>query len=179
MNLSTSDLCDTRADIQSCQLQCMSFGRRPAFAGFIHTVRYNAGMNIIKRVANHPAHDQVLVIDGAGSRAFALFGDRMAEIVLRNGWAGVVVNGVIRDSEEIDAMEIGVKALGTAPNRPSLAGEGTSDITVTFGGVSFIPSRRLVADRDGVVVLPEGLTEADIPVADAIAATAAYLAGSS
>jgi regulator of RNase E activity RraA len=98
------------------------------------------------------------------------------KIVLRNGWAGVVANGVIRDSEEIDAMEIGVKALGTAPNRPSLAGEGTSDITVTFGGVSFIPSRRLVADRDGVVVLPEGcLTEADIPVADAIAADRADL----
>jgi regulator of RNase E activity RraA len=97
------------------------------------------------------------------------------KIVLRNGWAGVVANGVIRDSEEIDAMEIGVKAHGTAPNRPSLAGEGTSDITVTFGGVSFIPGRRLVADRDGVVVLPEGLTEADIPVADAIAADRADL----
>ena len=97
------------------------------------------------------------------------------KIVLRNGWAGVVANGVIRDSEEIDAMEIGVKALGTAPNRPSLAGEGTSDITVTFGGVSFIPGRRLVADRDGVVVLPEGLTEADIPVAYAIAADRADL----
>ncbi|MGY4335695.1 RraA family protein [Bradyrhizobium sp. LM2.9] len=89
------------------------------------------------------------------------------------------MNGVIRDCEEIDAMDIGVKALGTVPNRPSLAGEGTSDITVTFGEVSFIPGRRLVADRDGLVVLPEGLTEADIPVADAIAATAAYLAGSS
>lgn len=179
MNLKTSDLCDARADIRSCQLQFMSFGRRPAFAGFIRTVRYNDGINIVKQVANQPAHDQVLVIDGDGTRSFALFGDRMAEIVLRNGWAGVVVNGVIRDSEEINALDIGVKALGTVPNRPSLAGEGACDITVTFGGISFIPGRRLVADRDGVVVLPEGLTEADIPVADAIAATAAYLAGSS
>jgi regulator of ribonuclease activity A len=96
---------------------------------------------------------------------------------VRNGWAGVVVNGVIRDCVEIAGMDIGVKALGTVPRRAIVGGSGEVDVPVHFGGITFSPGARLVADEDGVIVLPPGLTESNIRVADAIAATAKYAAG--
>jgi regulator of ribonuclease activity A len=93
--------------------------------------------------------------------------------------AGVVIHGAIRDGHEIDGMDIGVKALGTVPKRGERTGAGERDVAVSFGGVTFIPGRRLVADDDGVIVLPEGVTEADIRIDDVVAATAAYAAGPS
>lgn len=118
----------------------------------------------------------MLVIDGAGLKWRALFGDVMAGIVVRNGWAGVVVHGQIRDRAEIDMMDIGVKALGTAPRRADIGGLEEADVSVAFGGITFIPGQRLVADEDGVVVLPNGVIESDIDIATSLAATAAYVA---
>jgi regulator of ribonuclease activity A len=69
-----------------------------------------------------------------------------------------------------------VKALGTVPKRGERTGRGEVDVPVSFGGVTFVPGRRLVADDDGVIVLPEGITEAQVEVADVVAATAAYAA---
>jgi len=176
MTPKTSDLCDACADAQACALPLRGFGRRRAFAGAIRTVRCHEDIALMRDAVGRPGHGQVLVIDGGGSLARALFGDVMAEVAVRNGWAGVVVHGAIRDSVEIDAMDIGVKALGTVPRRGGRTGAGEVDVPVSFGGITFTPGHRLVADDDGVIVLPAGITEADIPVADALAATAAYAA---
>ncbi|HSV82346.1 MAG TPA: ribonuclease E activity regulator RraA [Ramlibacter sp.] len=176
-SLKTSDLCDACDDAQACALSFRGFGRRAAFAGAIRTVRYRDGISVVRDLVNQPGGGQVLVIDGAGLASGALFGDIMAGIAIRNGWAGVVVNGFIRDCAEIDAMDIGVKALGTIPKRANIAGPGELDVAVSFGGITFVPGLRLVADEDGVIVLPPGMTEDDIQVADALRATAAYAAG--
>lgn len=90
----------------------------------------------------------------------------------------MVVNGMIRDRAEIDEMNIGVKALRTIPRRADIGGRGEIDLPVHFGGITFTPGTRLVADEDGVIVLPHGLTESNIVVADAIAAIARYVTGS-
>ncbi|MFD0667401.1 ribonuclease E activity regulator RraA [Ramlibacter sp. MAHUQ-53] len=170
----TTDLCDACEDAQACALPFRGYGRRRAFAGPIRTIRCHEDIGLMRNAVNQPGNGQVLVIDGGGSVARALFGDVMAGVASRNGWAGLVINGVIRDCLEIDGMDIGVKALGTVPRRGSRDGAGEVDVPVTFGGITFIPGRRLVADEDGVIVLPEGLTEADIAVDDVVAATAAY-----
>lgn len=176
MAIKTTDLCDASADVQACELSLASFGSIRAFVGDIRTVRID-GISALRQLVNERGDGKVLVIDAAGSRTKAVFGDVMAELAVRNGWAGVVVNGMIRDVAEINTMKIGVKALGVFPRRAALAGDGEIDVPVEFGGVVFTPGRRLVADEDGVIVLPEGITEADIPVADTVAATAAYAVG--
>ena len=173
----TSDLCDAADAVQACELFFTGVGRRRAFAGPIRTFRYQGGLKALRDLVNEPGAGAVLVIDGAGMNTRALFGDVMAALAVRNGWAGVVVNGAIRDRAEIDGMDIGVKALGTVPRRADPAGGGARDVPVSFGGVTFAPGLRLVADDDGVVVLPAGATEADIDVAQALAATADYVAG--
>ena len=177
MTLKTSDLCDACDAALACSLQFRGWGTRRAFAGTIRTIRCHEDIGLMRDVVSQPGNGNVLVIDGGGSLARALFGDVMAATASRNGWAGLVINGAIRDGVEIDAMDIGVKALGTVPRRGERTGAGEIDLPVSFGGVTFTPGRRLVADDDGVIVLPDGLTENDIRVDDALAATAAYTSG--
>lgn len=177
MTIKTSDLCDACSGAQACALPFLSFGKKSTFAGDIRTVQAIEGIANLRQLVNEPGDGKVLVIDAGGLTAQAVFGDVMAERAVRNGWAGVIVNGMIRDATEINGMSIGIKALGTFPRRAGLDGGGDIDITVQFGGLVFAPGRRLVADADGVVVLPEGMTELDVPIADSVAATAAYAAG--
>ncbi len=172
----TSDLCDACDEAQACGLSFFGYGRRRAFAGAIRTIRCFEDIALMREVVNQPGLGRVLVIDGGGSFARAIFGDVMANIASRNGWAGVVINGVIRDCVEINGMDIGVKALGTFPRRGERTGKGEVDVPVQFGGITFTPGHRLVADEDGVVVLPAGITEASVDVAGALAATAVYAA---
>jgi regulator of ribonuclease activity A len=174
MTTKTADLCDACVEAAACVLPLRSYGRRRSFAGTIRTIRCHDDIALMRDAVAQPGHDQVLVIDGGGSLARALFGDVMAAIAVRNGWAGLVIHGAIRDSVEIDTMDIGVKALGTAPRRGERTGAGDVGVPVQFGGVTFTPGLRLVADEDGVIVLPAGVSEADIAVEDALAATAAY-----
>ena len=175
--MKTSDLCDACDAAQACALPFRGWGQRRAFAGNIRTIRCHEDIALMRDVVRQPGHGNVLVIDGGGSMACALFGDVMAANASRNGWAGLVIYGAIRDGVEIDAMDIGVKALGTVPNRGARTGAGEVDVPVSFGGITFTPGLRLVADEDGVIVLPPGLTERDIRIDDALAATAAYAAG--
>jgi regulator of ribonuclease activity A len=174
MTLKTSDLCDACDAALACALPWRGWGQRRAFAGTIRTIRCHEDIALMRDAVAQPGHGQVLVIDGGGSLARALFGDVMAALAVRNGWAGLVINGAIRDGAEIDAMDLGVKALGTVSKRGERTGAGEVDVPVTFGGITFTPGRRLVADDDGVIVLPAGVAESDIRVDDAIAATAAY-----
>jgi regulator of ribonuclease activity A len=151
----TADLCDARDDVRVCRSQFLSWGLRRSFAGTIRTVECVADIALIRQVLAQPGAGCVLVIEGGGSLERALFGDTMAGNVFANNWAGVVVNGAIRDVAEIDAMQIGVKALGTCPQRGSKEGGGRVDVPVTFGDVTFVPGEWLVADADGVIVLPQ------------------------
>ena len=176
MSLKTSDLCDACDQALPCALPFRGWGQRRAFAGTIRTLRVHEDIALMRDMVGSPGHGQVLVIDGGGSLARAIFGDVMAGVASRNGWAGLVINGAIRDGHEVDGMDIGVKALGTVPKRGQRTGAGEVDVPVSFGGVTFVPGRRVVADDDGVIVLPEGITEADIRVDDVVAATAAYAA---
>jgi regulator of ribonuclease activity A len=176
MTLKTSDLCDACDEALPCALPFRGWGQRRAFAGNIRTLRVHEDIALMRDMVGSPGQGQVLVIDGGGSIVRAIFGDVMAGVASRNGWAGLVINGAIRDGLEIDGMDIGVKALGTVPKRGQRTGAGEVDVPVSFGGVTFTPGCRVVADDDGVIVLPHGLTENDIQTDDVVAATAAYAA---
>jgi len=173
----TTDLCDACDDAQACALLFQSYGLRRAFTGPIRTLRIHEDIALMRDTVSQAGQGQVLVIDGGGSVARALFGDVMAELASRNGWAGLVIHGVVRDANELDGIDIGVKALGTVPKRGSRTGAGERDVPVHFGGVTFTPGDHVVVDADGVIVLPTGLTAGDIAVQDVVAATAAYAAG--
>jgi regulator of ribonuclease activity A len=155
MPVKTADLCDARDDARACHANFLGWGRRRAFEGRIRTVACRGEIALIRQLVAQPGAGCVLVIDNGGAPDCAVFGDAMAGNVLRNGWSGVVIHGVLRDVAEIDALQIGVKALGTHPRRGTVTDGGQVDVPVTFGGVTFVPGEWLVADEDGVVVVAQ------------------------
>lgn len=153
MRIATADLYDERGDeLQSLPLQLRSFGGRAAFDGPIRTVRCHEDNALVKQVLATPGNGAVLVVDGAGSVNTALMGDMIAASAVANGWAGVVINGAIRDRVAIDALDLGVKALGTNPRKSAKDGVGDVDVTIAFGGVVFRPGAHLYSDEDGILV---------------------------
>ena len=163
--MKTSDLCDALDAAQACTTQFRGLGLRRTFAGPIRTVQCCDDILEMRRIVNEPGDGCVLVVDGGGSLERAIFGDNMAALMIRNGWVGVIVNGAVRDVAEIDAMDFGVKALGTVAKRGERNGGGAVDVSVTFGGVTFVPDCWVIADDDGVIVLPQGMKPDDIDVA--------------
>jgi regulator of ribonuclease activity A len=86
-----------------------------------------------------------------------MLGDLLAAKAAANGWSGVLMYGLIRDSVEIAAMDLGVKALGTHPMKSVKNGVGERDLVVRFGGVTFVPGEYLYADEDGIVCSADAL----------------------
>lgn len=153
MDLFTTDLCDAHADaVRVVEPMFSSFGGRAAFHGRIATLKLFEDNSLVRQALESPGDDRVLVIDGGGSLRRALVGDQLAALAVKNGWAGVVVYGCIRDSRAIGEMDIGVFAIDTHPLKTVKKNVGEADIPVSFGGVTFTPGEWLYADEDGVVI---------------------------
>ena len=151
----TADLFDAHSrDCESCSVQFRQFGRRRAFAGAIRTVVCRDDNALVRRALETPSPGEVLVVDGGGSLESALLGDVMAELGRKNGWAGAIIYGAVRDSLVLADLDFGVKAIGTNPKKSGKAGTGASDITVTIGGVDFIPGHWVYTDDDGLLIFP-------------------------
>ena len=150
----TADLLDEHGDAALvCLIQFRSFGA-PSFDGAIATVHCDEDNVLVREQASQPGDGRVLVIDGGGSLRCALLGDSIAALAHGNGWAGVVVNGCVRDTVALDELGLGVKALGSNPRPSRKGGAGEVGVPVSFGAITFAPGARLVADEDGVIVLP-------------------------
>ncbi len=152
VTLKTTDLSDYHPETQACQIQFRTRGRRHAFHGQIRTVKCFEDNALLKRVVSQPAQGGVLVVDGGGSLGCALIGDIIADLAVKNGWAGAVIYGAIRDVLAIDQLDFGVKALGSSPKRSGKTGAGQLDVPVSFGGVTFVPGHWLYSDEDGILV---------------------------
>lgn len=162
MDFKTPDLCDHYENELGKQVRVVApmfqrYGGRPAFAGQIVTLKIFEDNTLVREIFNEAGHGKVLVIDGGGSLRCALVGDQLAILAQKNGWEGVVVYGCIRDSADIDGIDIGVRALNTHPQKTVKKGIGERNLAVTFGGVTFHPGEWLYADEDGVLVADKPL----------------------
>jgi regulator of ribonuclease activity A len=150
----TADLVDDiGSDVRSCDVQFRQFGGRTEFAGPITTVRCFQDNALLKLVLSQPGAGGVLVVDGDGSLHTALVGDLIAELARSNSWAGVIVNGAVRDAAALRGIDIGIKALGTNPRKSTKTGAGERDVEITLGGVTFVPGEIAHSDDDGIVVV--------------------------
>ena len=134
------------------------YGGRPAFHGPITTLKLFEDNALVRSAVEGPGEGRVLVVDGGGSKRCALFGGDLAQLAAKNGWAGVVVYGCVRDRDELEAEAVGIKALGHHPRKSVKKGQGETDVPVTFAGVTLTPGEWLYADRDGIIISPHALT---------------------
>lgn len=164
MNFKTPDLLDANEDLTRAGIvrvvtpMFQRYGARSSFSGQITTLKLFEDNSLVREAFEEPGKGKILVIDGGGSLRCALVGDQLAILAQKNGWEGVIVYGCIRDSGDINQIDIGVRALDTHPLKSIKKGAGDRNIDVSFGGVTFKPGEWLYADEDGVIVSPSSLT---------------------
>lgn len=158
MTIHTTDLCDEFGERARIMTPIFSdYGGHRAFSGPVATVKCFEDNSLVRETLEQPGEGRVLAVDGAGSMRCALLGGNLAALAQRNGWAGVVVYGCVRDSAELAATPIGVKALNLHPRKSVKRGMGERNVPVTFAGVGLRPDEWLYADEDGIVVADEKL----------------------
>lgn len=158
MEFQTTDLCDANeGKVRAVAPMFRSFGGKQRFAGQIRTLKVFEDNALVRSTLETPGEGKVLVVDAGGSLRCAMLGDQLALLGMKNGWAGVIMYGCIRDSGPIAGMDIGVFALATHPMKSVKKGAGDLDIPVTFGGVTFTPGQWLYADEDGVILSDSAL----------------------
>lgn len=158
MTFATCDLCDANEDKLAAGTLAVlppvfqKFGKRVTFSGPATTLKVFEDNVLVRSTLETPGNGKVLVVDGGGSLRCALVGGNLGALAEKNGWAGIIVNGCIRDSDEINACDIGVRALATHPQRSVRKGVGERELRVSIAGVAVNPGDWIYADADGVLV---------------------------
>jgi 4-hydroxy-4-methyl-2-oxoglutarate aldolase len=139
---------------------------RMKVAGPAFTVDVRPGDNLMIHAAISLAKPgDVLVIDGKGDLSAALMGTIMMTACKQLGIAGVVIDGAVRDTLEIDEMDYPVFCAGANPNGPTKNVPGRIGHPVSIGGVTVRSGDLIVADADGVVVVEREKVAALLPLA--------------
>ena len=158
MPFSTCDLCDANENLLGDGTLAVlppvfrSIGRRVAFSGQASTLKVFEDNVMVRAALETPGNGRVLVVDGGGSLRCALVGGNLGKLAEKNGWAGIIVHGCVRDVAELDACEVGIRALAVHPQRSVRKGVGEQELTVRIEGVAVRPGDWIYADADGVLV---------------------------
>ncbi|MGZ5131895.1 MAG: ribonuclease E activity regulator RraA [Caldimonas sp.] len=161
-DFSTCDLCDAHKGELGARFFVVppvfrDLGGVDRFSGPVATVKCFEDNSLVKAALDEPGHGRVLVVDGGGSLRRALVGGNVAAAAAKNGWAGVVVDGAVRDAGELAATPVGIRALALIPIPTEKRGAGERDVAVQLQGVWVRPGDTLYADGDGMVVLRPGV----------------------
>jgi len=158
--MKTADLIDDfDVELTFCHLPFLKIGKRRSFYGPVHTLKCHEDNVLFKAELQTPGKGRVLVVDGGGSTRLAILGDMLAGFAIENGWAGLIINGAVRDVAELSQMDIGIRCLGTSPKKSVKRGEGTLAIPIDFGGAHFAPGDWVYVDEDGVLVSKRNVLE--------------------
>ena len=163
MTFASADLCDANAALlDDGRLAVLPpvfrhFGRHAQFSGRVLTLKLFEDNPLLRATLETPGHGRVLVVDGGASLRCALLGGQLALLAQDNGWAGLVIDGCVRDTDEINQCAIGVRALATHPRRSGRSGGGQTDVRVVIQGVPVNPGDWLYADADGILVARQKL----------------------
>ena len=163
LSFATCDLCDTHKNDSSGQFRVLppvfkDFGGILKFSGPVVTVKCFEDNSLVKAAVDSPGAGRVLVVDGAASLRRALLGGNLGAAAAKNGWAGVVIDGCVRDVAELAQCSTGIRALAAMPLPTEKRQEGQQGIAVQVQGVWVRPGDWLYADEDGMVLMAPPLT---------------------
>ncbi len=157
-SFATTDLCDANEErIASGELRVLpagwlAFGRRGRFHGSAVTLKLFEDNSLLADAVKTPGAGRVLAVDAGGSTRCAVLGGNLAAAAAKNEWQGVIVFGAVRDADELDACDLGVRALALNPRRSIKRGAGQRDLPIEVAGVPVRPGEWVYADRDGILV---------------------------
>tara|TARA_Y100001960_G_scaffold36424_1_gene34108 strand:- start:4804 stop:5286 length:483 start_codon:yes stop_codon:yes gene_type:complete len=152
VEFSTPDLADAFPEVKALEPILKNFGGKTSFHGPIQTLKCPDDNSLVKQQFDSEGNGRVLVVDAGGISTVALLGDLIANSGIENNWAGIIINGYIRDIEIIKTLSIGVQALGAFPIKSAKRGLGELGIEISFGGLTFRPGQHVYADNDGLLL---------------------------
>ena len=158
LKFATCDLCDAHKNDASGNFRVLppvfkDFGKNTKFCGEVVTIKCFEDNSLVKAAVDLAGAGRVLVVDGGASLRRALLGGNLGAAAAKNGWAGVVIDGCVRDVAELALSAVGIRALATMPLPTEKRGEGQRDVAVQIQGVWVRPGDWLYADEDGMVVM--------------------------
>ncbi|XP_058067525.1 putative 4-hydroxy-4-methyl-2-oxoglutarate aldolase 3 [Magnolia sinica] len=156
--LATAELCDANTTLlASGELRVLQpifniYGQCRVFSGPIVTLKVFEDNVLVRELLETRGDGRVLVIDGGGSMRCALVGGNLGQLAQNTRWAGILVNGCIRDVDEINGCDIGVRALASHPLKSNKKGKGEKHVSVHIGGEWIHDGEWLYADSDGILI---------------------------
>ena len=170
IDFATCDLCDAYKNDSTGEFRVLApvfkdFGGVKKFYGPVETVKCFEDNTLVKAAVDSTGYidteqgrvGKVLVVDGGGSFRKALLGGNLGAAAARNGWAGVVIDGCVRDTAELAEHAVGIRALAAMPMPTEKRNEGQAGVAVQVQGVWVRPGDWLYADGDGIVVASRAL----------------------
>ena len=150
------------ANISDCMTRMTAGGARLRpmhksgyLAGPALTVKCRPGDNLmIHKALTMAQAGDVIVVDAGGDLTNSLFGEIMVATALKIGVAGVVLNGAVRDSEEIGEGSFPLYAAGVTHRGPYKDGPGEVNVPVAIDGMVIHPGDLVLGDRDGLLCVP-------------------------
>ncbi len=145
--------CVGRAAAMSAEIRSLSPGMK--VVGPALTVKVSPGDNLmIHKAVTLAKPGDVMVIDGGGVMSVALLGALIVRTAIKGGLRGMIIDGSVRDAAEIRELGFPLFAKGINPNGPEKEGPGEISFPISCGGRIVNPGDIIVADDDGVVVVP-------------------------
>ena len=153
MTFATADLCDEhRYDVRTICEEWRSYGGVESFCGEVVTVELDeSNPALVELLRDTEGRGRVVVVDVAKAY-YAVVGDNLMKFAHNNGWAGIVINGYVRDTKITKTIPVGLKAIGTSPRKSFKKSQAHIGEELHFGDTTIKSGDYLYADEDGVVV---------------------------
>lgn len=159
MAIITADLSDANSDrVAVLGPGYRNYGGSSSCGGRIVTIRLDRNnADLVKLLKDEDGTGKVVVVD-VGQEYYAVVGENLMKFAHQNRYSGIIVNGYIRDTEQIRDIPVVLYALGTCPRKYVPVTSAARGVPLTFGGIEFIQGQYLYADSDGVIVADEELS---------------------
>lgn len=157
LSFSTCDFCDVVNRNEAHTVRVLpavfhNFASHTPFFGEVCTVQCFEDNTSVRALLETVGNNRVLLVAGAGSRRTALLGGNLGVLAAKNSWAGVVIDGCVRDVNELADLPVGIRALASMPMPPRKCQAGLVGIPVHIQGVLVQSGDWLYADADGMVL---------------------------
>jgi regulator of ribonuclease activity A len=156
MNFFTADICDEHIDkVLVLDPEYKNYGGADKCQGEVVTIRLDKNNSeLVKLLRDEDGSGKIVVVD-VREEYFAVVGENLMKFAHKNNYAGIIVNGYIRDTFQIKDIPVALYALGTCPRKYIPVTDAERDVHLSFGGIGFKNGDYLYADRDGVIVTPK------------------------
>ncbi len=159
MKFYTADICDElQDDVQIVEPVFKAYGGVEKAFGKIRTLRLERNNTDLIAMLKEPGDDAFLVVD-VGAEYYAVVGENLMKLAQHNGWAGILVNGYVRDIHVTTTIPVGLWALGTCPRKSFEHNLGERGEVLEFAGAVFKEDDWVMADRDGIIVVSDAAAE--------------------